>query len=59
MSMVIFVCMVNPVLLGLICALLNHFAHVGYKPLLIGATVSIVIGLAGLLGAFEVRREQK
>ena len=49
MRKIVFICMVNPVLLGLICTLLDYFTHINYKILLIGATGSIVIGLSGLV----------
>ena len=60
MRKTIFICMVHPVLLGMLCALLDHFAGVNYKPLLIGAGVSIVVGLVGLYVCdLGVREEQR
>lgn len=49
MKKLVFIFMVNPVVLGLVCALLDYFLHINYKFLLTGAFVCVMVGLVGLV----------
>jgi len=46
--MIVYILMINPILLGFICACLEYFLHINITVIVYGASAVIIIGLFGL-----------